>query len=124
MIASPGGFSTGFFPWFHEKIGQKLKKQSPDSVLGENIYSYDTSLLNGIAETIITVTAALLPATSIVVLSRLREEKYKDQMTAAFALFSTAFAIALATMTKARRIEVFIATAVFAAVNVALFVGV
>ncbi|KAK4170710.1 hypothetical protein QBC36DRAFT_370836 [Triangularia setosa] len=105
------------FPWYHKLFGEKLK--DPESVtanLGTGIYIYRESHLQMVIETVVTVVAALLPVLSIVVLYFLGDNnKFKF---IALVIFSAVFALALAIMTKARRVEVFAATAAFAAVNV------
>ncbi|KAK4198764.1 hypothetical protein QBC40DRAFT_266499 [Triangularia verruculosa] len=105
------------FPWFHRFCGMKLRDpESSNKDLGTGIYVYRESHLQIIIETFVTVVAALLPVLSIVVLYFLGDNnKFKF---IALVIFSAIFALALAIMTKAKRIEVFAATAAFAALNV------
>jgi len=60
------------------------------------------------ADVLVTVVAALLPLLSTVVLYTLQNDALKLSIVV---VFSAIFALALATMTSARRIEVFAATA-------------
>ncbi|KAK0721203.1 hypothetical protein B0T21DRAFT_273010, partial [Apiosordaria backusii] len=107
------------FPWYHRLFGETLKVSTSSchicshaaKNLGTGIYAYRESHLQMVIETIVTVVAALLPVLSIVVLYFLGDNNRFKFM--ALVLFSAVFAIALAIMTKARRIEVFAATAAY-----------
>ncbi|KAK4664597.1 uncharacterized protein QC763_512180 [Podospora pseudopauciseta] len=105
------------FPWYHKFFGAKIKDpEDAAKNLGTGIYIYSESHLQIVIETFVTVVAALLPVLSIVVLYFLGDNnKFKFM---ALVIFSAIFALALAIMTKAKRVEVFAATAAFAAVNV------
>ncbi|KAK0666737.1 hypothetical protein QBC41DRAFT_397568 [Cercophora samala] len=105
------------FPQYHRFFGAKIKDpEDATKNLGTGIYAYSESHLQIVIETVVTVVAALLPVLSIVVLYFLGDNnKFKFM---ALVIFSAVFALALAIMTKAKRVEVFAATAAFAAVNV------
>ncbi|KAI2618784.1 hypothetical protein GGR54DRAFT_142558 [Hypoxylon sp. NC1633] len=102
------------FPLYHRVFG--IRFQTPYSnEVGDGLYTYEESLLRSIVNVITTVVAALLPLLSIIVLFIADSDRIK---LALVVVFSACFALMLALMTNARRIEVFAATAAFAAVNV------
>ncbi|KAK3367584.1 hypothetical protein B0H63DRAFT_455673 [Podospora didyma] len=100
-------FSNTVFPFYH--------RDPENADLGEGIYSYQEPRLVTLVDITVTVVAAVLPLLSTVVLYFLQTNPVKLGATVAF---SSIFALALAIMTNARRVEVFAATAAFAAVNV------
>ncbi|KAK4455482.1 hypothetical protein QBC34DRAFT_390025 [Podospora aff. communis PSN243] len=100
-------FTNIVFPLYHRWYGERFKK--PEShELGSGIYLYSESRLAMVADVLVTVVAALLPLLSTVVLYTLQSDALKLSI---IVIFSAVFALALATMTSARRIEVFAATA-------------
>ncbi|KAI1870311.1 uncharacterized protein JN550_005239 [Neoarthrinium moseri] len=102
------------FPLIHRFCGEKIK--DPEAAgLGDGIYNYRESLLAGLVKVVTTVVASLLPLLSIVVLFMIESDEMKLGVIVAF---SALFSLALASMTNARRIEIFAATSAFAAVNV------
>lgn len=112
-----------FFPFIHRLCGEKIKvsillmkiaclplntTQDPEaSELGDGIYTYRESLVAGVIQVVTTVVASLFPLLSIVVLFVIESDSVKMGVIVAFSAF---FAIALASMTNARRIEIFAAT--------------
>ncbi|KAL1850147.1 hypothetical protein Daus18300_013015 [Diaporthe australafricana] len=107
-------FTITIFPLYHRLVGQKVKDpESPE--LGDGIYNYKESVLSSTADVFTTVVASLLPLLSITVLYVVHSNTMKLGI---IVVFSACFSLALALMTNARRIEIFAATAAFAAVNV------
>jgi hypothetical protein len=68
-----------------------------------------------VARVVSTVVASLLPLLSIIVLFIVRDNVLRLVV---IVILSALFSLSLALMTSARRIEIFAATAAFAAVNV------
>ncbi|KAF3770485.1 hypothetical protein M406DRAFT_325929 [Cryphonectria parasitica EP155] len=102
------------FPLFHRYIGEKYKTpEAPE--FGKGFYYYEESCIFRATNILTTVMASLLPLVSITVLFAIESNTVKLGVVM---LFSACFSLALALMTTARRIEVFAATAAFAAVNV------
>ncbi|KAE8448984.1 hypothetical protein EG329_008572 [Mollisiaceae sp. DMI_Dod_QoI] len=116
--AAPDMFSKWFteylVPRYHHVLGQKFKKSLPEHV-GAGIYHYKESTLESVLSILATVVASLLPICSVVALYIIQSNGVRLGM---IAIFSACFSFALSIMTSARRIEVFAATAAFAAVNV------
>ncbi|KAK4227290.1 hypothetical protein QBC38DRAFT_391334 [Podospora fimiseda] len=118
---SPDNISRWFqnlLSFYHRQLGEKLKLKKPDPPgqgIGENMHSYRESIMEATVDYVVTVVAATIPLTSIVVLYLLKDDGWK---LGAMVIFSAMFALAVKTMTNARKIEVFAATAAFAAVNV------
>ncbi|KAK0662121.1 hypothetical protein QBC41DRAFT_235370 [Cercophora samala] len=111
-------FARHIFPLFHRLYGQRFKDpESGNLGIGEGIWTYRESKLGMVVDVVVTVVASLLPLISTIVLY-LIEERTKGVKLGVVVVFAAAFAFALATMTKARRVEAFAATAAFAAVNV------
>jgi hypothetical protein len=79
----------------------------PDDV-GSGIYHYKELALESILGILVTVVASLLPICSVVALYIIQSNGVRLGI---IAIFSACFALALALMTNARRIEVFAATA-------------
>ncbi|PMD21120.1 hypothetical protein NA56DRAFT_626290 [Hyaloscypha hepaticicola] len=107
-------FTESLVPRYHHLFGKTFKEPLPDDV-GSGIYHYKESALECILGILVTVVASLLPICSVVALYMIQSNGVRLGM---IAIFSACFALALALMTNARRIEVFAATAAFAAVNV------
>ncbi|KAH8885606.1 hypothetical protein GQ53DRAFT_828647 [Thozetella sp. PMI_491] len=106
-------FMNTVFPMYHRLVGEKLKDpESPE--LGDGIFTYEESRLAAVVHVFITVVASLLPLASMVVLFVV--ESYTQRL-GIMVGFSACFAVALALMTNARRVEIFAATAAYAAVN-------
>ncbi|ETS79490.1 hypothetical protein PFICI_09343 [Pestalotiopsis fici W106-1] len=111
------------FPFIHRFCGEKLKvsiilmmtqamalriTQDPEAPeLGDGIYTYRESLATTLVKIVTTVVASLFPLLSIVVLFVIESDSLKMGVIVAFSAF---FALALALMTNARRIEIFAAT--------------
>ncbi|ORY72088.1 uncharacterized protein BCR38DRAFT_331613 [Pseudomassariella vexata] len=113
---SPDMFSKWFtevvVPTFHHLVGERLKKH--DSV-DPGIYEYNEKLLAKILFGISTVIASMLPICSIVVLYYVQSSRIQLGLTV---LFCACFSSALVLMTNAKKVEIFAATAAFAAVDV------
>ncbi|KAI2777082.1 hypothetical protein F4815DRAFT_482391 [Daldinia loculata] len=77
--------------------------------VGDGLYTYEESLISSVINIITTDVAAVLPLSSIVVLYYL--VKSESTRLGILIIFSACFALVLALMTNARRIEVFAATA-------------
>ncbi|OTA69141.1 hypothetical protein K449DRAFT_362387 [Hypoxylon sp. EC38] len=87
---------------------QSTSKKADSTEIGDGLYTYEESLLGSIINIITTVVAAVLPLLSIVVLYIVDSDATKLGI---IVVFSACFALVLAVMTSARRIEVFAATA-------------
>ncbi|KAH7386404.1 hypothetical protein BKA64DRAFT_142913 [Cadophora sp. MPI-SDFR-AT-0126] len=107
-------FSESFIPRYHQVFGERFRKELPGDI-GSGIYHYRESSLESGLSILATVVASLLPISSVVALYLIQPNGLRLGM---IAIFSACFSLALAIMTSARRIEVFAATAAFAAVNV------
>ncbi|TVY73339.1 hypothetical protein LSUE1_G007480 [Lachnellula suecica] len=84
-----------------------------------NIYVYDEKSVVRAADMIGTAISSLMPILSVVVLYCIRDMLTRLGM---IAVFTVLFSVALMATTKAKRIEIFAATAAFASVQV-VFVG-
>ncbi|KAI1645658.1 uncharacterized protein F4817DRAFT_366428 [Daldinia loculata] len=102
------------FPLYHRIFGVKFGIADSNEV-GDGLYTYEESLISSVINIITTVVAAVLPLSSIVVLFLVKSESTRLGI---LIISSACFALVLALMTNARRIEVFAATAAYAAVNV------
>ncbi|KAH6710951.1 hypothetical protein BKA61DRAFT_612737 [Leptodontidium sp. MPI-SDFR-AT-0119] len=107
-------FTESFIPRYHHIFGKKFRESLPENV-GSGIYHYKESTLESVLGVLATVVASLLPICSVVALYLVPSNGIRLGM---IAIFSACFSLALALMTNARRVEVFAATAAFAAVNV------
>ncbi|KAI9880356.1 MAG: hypothetical protein M1830_003967 [Pleopsidium flavum] len=106
-----------FVGCFHRSLGHHFKRPIPHDV-ESGIANYDNTLL-AVADLVGTVISSLLPISSIMVLYFVKNMLMRLTVVAGF---TALFSITLAIVTKARRIEVFAATAAFASVQV-VFVG-
>ncbi|MCJ1364618.1 hypothetical protein MMC16_003731 [Acarospora aff. strigata] len=111
-------FTGTFLDYFHRCLGQYIKKPIPIDV-ESGIRNYDNSTLLALADVVCTVCACLIPISSIVVLYLVKNVLTRLGLVAGF---TALFSFTLAIVTKARRIEVFAATAAFASVQV-VFIG-
>ncbi|KAI1859736.1 hypothetical protein JX265_010185 [Neoarthrinium moseri] len=116
---APDAFSAWFaerlVPALHHLIGESFQKPIPSETVGAGIYNYSEHKLAVALRVIATVVASLLPLCSVIALYMVQSN---DLRLGLVVLFSACFSLALATMTNARTIEIFAATAAFAAVNV------
>lgn len=83
------------------------------------MYAVNRNRLNAMIDVIGTVSSSLAPLSSIVVLYFIQSELIRLGIACAFTI---AFTIILALLTKARRVEIFAATAAFSGVLV-VFIG-
>lgn len=83
-------------------------KIADSNEVGDGLYTYEESLISSVINIITTVVAAVLPLSSIVVLFLVKSESTRLGI---LIISSACFALVLALMTNARRIEVFAATA-------------
>ncbi|KAI0380112.1 hypothetical protein F5Y04DRAFT_282241 [Hypomontagnella monticulosa] len=102
------------FPLYHRLFGVRFKVADSNEV-GDGLYTYEESLLSSVISIITIVAASVLPLLSIVVLYVVETEPIRLGI---LIIFSSCFALALALMTSARKVEIFAATAAYAAVNV------
>ncbi|ORY62310.1 uncharacterized protein BCR38DRAFT_525336 [Pseudomassariella vexata] len=107
-------FCERIVPSFHHVLGEKFKEPVREAI-GTGIYNYAESSLISTVQILTTVVASLLPLCSVVTLYITESNNMRLGM---IVVFSACFSLALATMTNARTVEVFAATAAFAAVNV------
>ncbi|KAH8593912.1 hypothetical protein B0O99DRAFT_574662 [Bisporella sp. PMI_857] len=105
-------FSRKFIRWFHHALWHRTKKADD---IESGIFSYKDTTLQRYTLHITTIIACSLPILAIVVLY------YVDSMDARLglvALFTVVFAACLSIFTHTTRVEIFIATSTFAAVQV------
>ncbi|KAI0517497.1 hypothetical protein F5B22DRAFT_603218 [Xylaria bambusicola] len=98
-------------------IGRRTK--SEDKLLGRNIRIYDERKIARVGDAIVAIFSAALPTVAILVLYFVKSMLNRIGLVV---VFTSIFAAALAIFTNAKRIEIFSATAAFAAVEV-VFVG-
>jgi len=99
-----------------------LPKDPEKPPVGENrssFHSYEQERVNFITNLLGTTFSSLAPLVSIIVLSFVRNERARLGIVCAFTIL---FSFTLAIATKARRVEIFAATAAFASVQV-VFIG-
>ncbi|KAK9788201.1 putative DUF6594 domain-containing protein [Seiridium cardinale] len=115
---SPDLFSHWFVdklvPAWHKVLGRKVKSTTSED-LGSGLYNYNESQLSAILGVATTVVASMLPMCSVVLLYIAQSDTLRLGLVI---MASGIFALALALMTSARKVEVFAATSAFAAVNV------
>ncbi|KAI1448152.1 hypothetical protein F5Y02DRAFT_377510 [Annulohypoxylon stygium] len=93
-------------PLYHRIFGVKFRTADATD-LGDELYTYKESQIKVIIDIVTTVVAAVFPLLSIVVLYIVQSFSVRLGIVI---VFSTFFALMLALMTNARRIEVFAAT--------------
>ena len=96
-------------------IGQKHRAQD----LGTNLRLYDDKAMAKVADALAAVTSSLLPTVMILVLYFVQTILWRLVL---MIVFTAVFSAVLTVFTNAKRIEVFSATAAFAAVEV-VFIG-
>ncbi|KAH6683326.1 hypothetical protein B0J14DRAFT_556574 [Halenospora varia] len=104
--------------WYHQLIGRHVKSVGPEEHLaGVIVYGEEAILHSTRAAT--TVLACLLPIASIVLLYKIEDMSKRLGIIAAF---TASFSFALVFTTNARMVDIFAATAAYAAVQV-VFIG-
>ncbi|KAI8672941.1 hypothetical protein NCS56_00758500 [Fusarium sp. Ph1] len=103
---------------FHRAIGDRMKVGKVIDE-GSSIMTYRDSNIVKTINFIVTIIAAVLPPLTILVLNSVDKTKVRIGLTV---LFTAIFAIILAVFSKAKRVEILVATATFAAVEV-VFIG-
>jgi hypothetical protein len=98
-------FLRRLIPVFHWTLGNRLKKRS-SSTLG--LSEYDDAYLLAILEAISTIISSMLPISSIIILYLVTSTPARLGIVVAY---TALFSIALALLTRARRVEIFGATA-------------
>ena len=93
--------------------------KSPDKFIDGNIRRYSEKKVAKVTQGVVAALSALLPTLAILVLYFVTSMKTRIGLVI---LFTTVFAVLLALFTSAKRVEIFSATAAFAAVEV-VFVG-
>ncbi|KAF7537782.1 hypothetical protein G7054_g3449 [Neopestalotiopsis clavispora] len=101
-------------PKWHDAVGRKIKDPEKTDI-GEGICDYKDNVLVAIVRVATTVVASLLPMISVVALFFVHSYSLRLVV---IILASGFFSLVLQLMTSARKIEVFAATAAYAAVNV------
>ncbi|KAK9420999.1 hypothetical protein SUNI508_06144 [Seiridium unicorne] len=101
-------FVEKFVPVFHHFVGARFREPISAGKIGSGIYNYSDCHLSVALRVVTTVTASLLPLCSVVALYMIPSS---DVRLGLVVVFSACFSLALATMTNARAIEVFAATA-------------
>ncbi|KAF2268994.1 hypothetical protein CC78DRAFT_606858 [Lojkania enalia] len=110
--------SDSFLHWYHHRFGWRFRKPK-SSTIHANTVEYSQQTVLQISALIGTICASVLPVVATVVLY------YVSSMAARLAIigaFTVLFSAALGLLTNGRVIEIFSATAAFAAVQV-VFVG-
>ncbi|KAK0658714.1 hypothetical protein QBC41DRAFT_308131 [Cercophora samala] len=103
---------------YHHFLGHRLGTgEVVDTETGHT--SYSSSRISQASSLITTVLASILPVLTILVLNTLESTNARIAVTAAF---TALFALVIAVFSDAKRIEIFAATATFAAVEV-VFIG-
>lgn len=93
--------------------------QAEDKLLGDKTRIYDEKRIARVGDAIVATFSAALPTVAILVLYFVKSMLNRIGLVV---VFTSVFAAALAIFTNAKRIEIFSATAAFAAVEV-VFVG-
>ncbi|PMD64443.1 uncharacterized protein K444DRAFT_520979 [Hyaloscypha bicolor E] len=106
-------------PYFHNRIGKRLKKPHPEEPESE-ITEYSDHRLLTIADILGTIISCLLPVMSFVILYFVTDTIARLGITVAFTVL---FSVALMLVTQARRIEIFAATSAFAGIQVVFISG-
>ncbi|KAL5315057.1 hypothetical protein ACEPPN_017708 [Leptodophora sp. 'Broadleaf-Isolate-01'] len=115
LVIKPDGIAADSFTRVLRKpliaLCHKLRTQFRHRPVDEEsmIYVYDEKIVIRVADMIGTVIASLLPVLAVIVLYSVREMLARLGM---IALFTVVFALALMVTTKAKRVEIFAATAV------------
>jgi len=107
-------FTYTFIPYFHKILGRRVKRPLPEDPESE-ITQYEESNLTTTVSIISIVVASLFPLASIIVLFFVDSPSTRLGIIVGFAAL---FSLSLALLTNARKIEIFAATAAFAAVQV------
>ena len=100
--------SEWLIPRFHLAVGKHIKKPvtwAPSSGLS----SYSDRGVQLVVDAVVTLTSSFLPMLSIVVLSWVDR---KGVRLGVIAIFTTLFSLCLSLLTRARRVDIFAATAV------------
>ncbi|PVI02231.1 hypothetical protein DM02DRAFT_653699 [Periconia macrospinosa] len=105
--------------WYHICIGQHLRNRTRIADEESNTVVYDESIVEKGANLVATVLSSVLPLVAIVILYRFQDTRLRIYIAVGI---TAAFALVLAMCTNARRVEIFAATATFAAVEV-VFIG-
>ncbi|PQE24140.1 ATP synthase subunit gamma protein [Rutstroemia sp. NJR-2017a BVV2] len=125
VVIKPDGIAVDSFTrvlrkpltaFWHKLRTRRCHRQADEESM---IYAYDEKIVIRVADMIGTAIASLLPVLAVVVLYSVREMLARLGI---IALFTVLFALALMITTKAKRVEIFAATAGFASVQV-VFVG-
>jgi hypothetical protein len=110
--------SDSIVPWFHKRIGQKLKNPIPESKVWDT-WEYKPSYFIFLGNVICMVLSALVPNISIFVLCFLNSMIARLGVITAMSFI---FAVIMTFIVQGRRVDVFAATTAFAAVQV-VFLG-
>ncbi|OCK91643.1 uncharacterized protein K441DRAFT_664115 [Cenococcum geophilum 1.58] len=105
--------------WYHFCIGQHRRNRSRIVDEESNIVDYSESTVQRAANIVATVLSSVLPLVAILVLDRFKDTRTRIHISVGI---TAVFAFILALFTDARRVEIFAATATFAAVEV-VFIG-
>ncbi|KAE8448777.1 hypothetical protein EG329_008779 [Mollisiaceae sp. DMI_Dod_QoI] len=103
---------------FHRLLGCYFKNSRPEAQLAGTVV-YDDAHIRSLTKAVATVLACMLPTLSIVVLYMVQT---MSKRLGAVTAFTTLFSISLVVMTNAEMIDIFAATAAYAAVQV-VFIG-
>ncbi|KAI0901642.1 hypothetical protein F4806DRAFT_443956 [Annulohypoxylon nitens] len=118
-IDSFDSFLTGpVLDAYHWLYGHKKKNLKPQD-FGQNLRLYDDQKITRFADMLSVVLSSLLPTVMILALYFIQSMLWRI---GAVIIFTAIFAVALTVFTNARKIEVYSATAAFAAVEV-VFIG-
>ncbi|KAH8590888.1 hypothetical protein B0O99DRAFT_675689 [Bisporella sp. PMI_857] len=103
-----------FVPWFHTVFGSRFKKPIPESPLSEISHYHERPIIKSI-NILGTIIASLLPISAIVILYFVTNDFARLGVIVAF---TAVFSLCLTLVTQAKRVEIFVATSAFAAVQV------
>jgi hypothetical protein len=98
-------FLTRLIPIFHWTLGNRLKKRSSST---PGLSEYDDAYLLAILEVTSTMISSMLPISSIIILHWVTSTSARLGIVVGY---TALFSIALALLTRARRVEIFAATA-------------
>jgi hypothetical protein len=110
--------SDDILPFFHDRIGQKIKRPIPESMIHDT-WEYKQKIFVVLGNVICMVLSALVPSISIFVLCLLKSMVARLSVITAM---SFVFSVVMTFIVQGRRVDVFAATTAFAAVQV-VFLG-
>ncbi|KAK2744187.1 hypothetical protein CKAH01_18354 [Colletotrichum kahawae] len=112
-------FTSNIIIWaFHQILGHRLKFGETIDTTSQHV-SYSQSSVKRMSNLATTVMASIMPVLTIFVLNIISSTNLRILVTM---VFTAVFALLIATFSNAKKVEIFAATATFAAVEV-VFIG-